>query len=114
MRVHVRTVRFRQSGGFAGLVRGAEITLERLVPAERGRLERLIAESGLAEGPIPAPTERSAAARDVPQIEIEFEGEGGTAVCSVSEFDVPEAAVPLIDWLRARAHPVKLGRPGPG
>jgi hypothetical protein len=104
-----RRVRFRLSGGYAGLVRGADIALDQLAPAERARLQELIARSGLADPPHP-PRGGEAAARDARHIDLELESDQGIAAHSLSELELPAAAAPLVAWLEEHAQPLRVGR----
>lgn len=101
----VEKVRFRQSGGFAGLIRGVEIALADLPPSVRARLEVLLQSSGLGAPSARSRSARAKAARDMEEIEIEIE-HGGAVVChTFSALDLPEKAAPLVEWLKKQSHP---------
>jgi hypothetical protein len=101
----VERIRFQQSGGFAGLIRGADIALADLSAADRTRLEGLIEASGLGASSAPGRSARAAAARDAEEIEIEIEQGGKVVRHAFSELDLPEEAAPLVDWLKKKARP---------
>jgi hypothetical protein len=96
-------VRFRQSGGFAGLVRGAELDTAALAGPEAAELERLVAAARLA------PAKRAAArGADRQQYEIVVEREGAPKVESRFGDDaLSDELAALVAFLRARARPIK-------
>ena len=104
----IRKIRFRQTGGFAGLVRGCEIAPEDLSAKDRAELTRLVEKSGLAEKKTGAAKGAAGPARDLVGYEIEIETDAGTAKAHLDDLDLPEAAAPLVDWLQKRAKPVPL------
>ena len=96
-------VRFRRSGGFAGLVRGVELDTAALSGAEAAELERLVAV-------VPLVSVKRAAARgaDRQQYEIVVEREGASKV--EARFDdgaLTDELVALIAFLNARSKPIK-------
>ena len=96
-------VRFRRSGGFAGLVRGAELDTAALPGPEAAELERLVAAASLA-------TVKRAAARgaDRQQYEIVVEREDAPRI--EARFDdsaLSDELAALVAFLNARAKPVK-------
>ncbi len=68
-------VRFRQSGGFAGLVLGCDLDTSTLPPAEAQELTRLVKQANLEK----IQTRRSEKARDLQNYEVAVEGDGITA-----------------------------------
>lgn len=93
----IRRVRLRISGGFAGLVRGAEAEGDELAHDERSALTRHV-EAGLD-----AADDR---ARDA--INYEFEIDTGRDVRRVAfdELNTPADLAPLVRRLRERSRPV--------
>ena len=91
-------ISFTQSGGFAGLVRHCRVDTGALEPAERARVEGLVAAAGWAES-----WERFSEGRDRFQYEILIEGDAAPVhvVCDVS--CVPTEARPLVAYLKERA-----------
>jgi hypothetical protein len=98
-------VRFRQSGGFAGLVRGAELDTAALTGPEAAELERLVAAAPLASA------KRTAApGADRQQYEIVVEREGAPKVESRFGDDaLSDELAALVSFLRSRAKPIKPG-----
>ena len=96
-------VRFRQSGGFAGLVRGAELDTASLPGPEAAELERLVAAARLAS------TKRTAGrGADRQQYEIVVEREGAPKVeTRFGDDALSDELTALVAYLRARAKPIK-------
>ncbi len=109
----IRKIRFRQSGGFAGFIRGCEIVPEALGNRERAQLERLIEQSGLAakgkENATPA-TKPASPARDLTNYEIEIESATGTARFELDDLDLAPEVAPLVTLLQKHARPMPLDR----
>lgn len=99
--MRIRKIQFRQSGGFAGLVRGSEASAEKdLSAAERRALERH------AESSRTAPAPRATRARDLVAYELELDTDQGPVRLEFDESNVPEGLAPLMDKLAKRAKPV--------
>jgi hypothetical protein len=101
-------ITFSQSGGFVGLPRGCTIDTATLPPAERERLESLVAASGLD-----ASWERSdPAGRDRRRYDIAIEAAGRTVRVCCDDGCLPESAKPLVAFLAGRAaqQPLPMGR----
>jgi hypothetical protein len=96
-------VRFRQSGGFAGVVRGAEIDSASLPVPEAAELERLVAAAQLASA------ERAAApGADRQQYEIVVERAGAPKIeARFGDGALTDELAALVAFLRARAKPIK-------
>jgi len=93
-------VRFVQSGGFAGLVKGCELDTASL-PAESARqLEQLVRQSGIRGSGVFL----SDSGRDLQQYEITFEG-GPSASVVYDDSSLPLSAKPLIGLLKQHARP---------
>ena len=100
-------VRFRQTGGFGGLVLGCDLDTSSLSPAEAQELARLIKQANLKK----TQTRRSDKARDLQQYEIAVENE---ITASFDDMSVDANVEPLLDFLRERARAVPLdGSPHP-
>ena len=97
----IRCVRFRQSGGFAGLVRSSELSGNDLNAAESKALERHL------DRPKVAPVPGDKGGRDLLVYELEVETEEGQVRLEFDESDVPAALAPLIEKLAARAKATK-------
>jgi hypothetical protein len=97
-------IRFRQTGGFGGLVLGSDLDTSTLPPAEAQELTRLIKQTNLEK----IQTRRSEKARDLQNYEIAVEGDGITAKASFDDMSVDASVEPLLDFLRQRARAVPL------
>jgi Emfourin len=96
-------IRFRQTGGFGGLVLGCDLNTSTLPPAEAQELTRLINQADLEK----IHARRSEKARDLQNYEIAVENEI-TAKASFDDMSVPANIKPLLDFLRQRARAVPL------
>jgi hypothetical protein len=96
----IRKVRFRQSGGFAGLVRGCDVAGSDLTDTDRRALERHV-----SAGSVPAAGATSA--RDLIVYEIEVETGSGEVRLEFDESAVPADLTALVDTLAARARPMR-------
>jgi Emfourin len=94
----IRKIRFRQSGGFAGLVRGCDVEANVLDVADRAALERH-ARSGPTTG---APSE----ARDQIVYEIDMETDAGVRRLEFDEASVPKDLAPVVKALAERSKPM--------
>ena len=94
-------VRFRQTGGFAGLNLGSELDTETMPHREAKKLMQLLQDSKLTAGR----KQGSKKARDLATYEITVEDESGTVTTSFDDMSVPPSADKLLDLLRARARP---------
>ncbi|HEV7670298.1 MAG TPA: protealysin inhibitor emfourin [Thermoanaerobaculia bacterium] len=105
----IRKIRFRQTGGFAGLVRGVELKPETLDSKERAQLERLVERSGLtAKGDKAAAPKPASPARDLTNYEIEIESSDGTARHELDDLDLPPEVAPLVTLLQKHSRPIPL------
>ena len=111
----MHTIRFRQAGGFAGLVRGCELALDDLAPKERGECERLLRRSGLMDAagarpgsPVQGPDRDLA--RDLIEYEIEIESASGTRRFRFDDLDLTEKVAPLVAFFQKHARPMALDR----
>lgn len=95
----IRCVRYRQSGGFAGLVRSAELSGDDLAAADRRALERHIARARTA------PPVADAGARDMLVHELEIDTESGCIRLAFDEAGPPDDLVDLVDRLADAARP---------
>ena len=95
-------VRFRQSGGVQGFVRGVDLDTEALDAALVNRLQTLVAASGIHG----QETTYSSVERDLRQYEIVIRNEGVVASLACDDETVPAKARPLIRFLIERAGPV--------
>jgi len=91
-------VSFRQSGGFAGLIRGCELDSAELPDKEAAELNQLLRQ------PPAEPRRSTAAARDLTHYELSVETPRGTRTQSWDDLSAPDAAA-LIEFLRRRSTP---------
>ncbi|CAD5109648.1 protealysin inhibitor emfourin [Zestomonas carbonaria] len=96
-------VRFVQSGGFVGVVKGCVLDTSNLTKDEAQELERLVRESGISA----CETQFSAEARDLQQYEITIEGEPPVSV-AFDDRSVPPSARLLVGFLKKHARPQPL------
>lgn len=97
----MRRVSFTQSGGFVGVVHSCRIEVATLAAEERASLEQLVAASGL-EASCECLSENC---RDGRTYEIVIEHETSVVRAVFDDASLPEAARPLISFLKARATP---------
>ncbi|MGH7931501.1 MAG: protealysin inhibitor emfourin [Candidatus Binatia bacterium] len=91
-------VRYRQSGGFGGLVLGSDLDTQTLPPGEADELERLVKQADLDQ----AGVKKSARGRDLTNYEIIIEHAGRTTKASLDDMTVPANVQPLLDFLNRR------------
>jgi hypothetical protein len=104
----IRKIKFRQSGGFAGFVRGCELAPETLDSRERAQLERLVEQSGLtAKDAVPV-AKSAPGARDLTNFEIEIETNTGTSRHELDDLDLPPEVAPLVTLLQKHSRPIPL------
>jgi hypothetical protein len=97
-------IRFRQTGGFGGLVLGSDLDTSTLPPAEAQELTRLVKQANLEK----IQPQRSEKARDLQNYEIAVEGEGLTAKATFDDMSVDPNVDPLLEFLRQRARAMPL------
>ncbi len=97
-------IRFLQSGGFAGLIRGCEVSAADLPKREQNELERLHAAAGLERlRPI------RAKGADRQQYDITIEQDDGSVVnVSLDDSALTDEVAALVAFLRARSKPVSI------
>ena len=99
-------VRFRQTGGFGGLVLGCDLDTSTLPPAEAQELTRLVKQANLKN----IQTGGSQKARDLQNYEITVEGDSMTARATFDDMSVDPDVEPLLEFLRERARAMPLER----
>jgi hypothetical protein len=99
-------VRFRQTGGFGGLVLGSDLDTSTLPPAEAQELTGLVKQANL-EKLQKRPSDK---ARDLQNYEITVEGGGLNAKASFDDMSVDADLEPLVEFLRKRARAVPLDK----
>ncbi|MFN0304333.1 MAG: protealysin inhibitor emfourin [Burkholderiales bacterium] len=97
-------ISFIQSGGFAGLIRGCEVSAADLPKSEQKLLARLLAAAGLERM---KPTRAKGADRQQYEIAIERD-DGSVITVTLDDSALTDAAAPLVAFLRARSKPVPI------
>jgi hypothetical protein len=97
-------IRFRQTGGFGGLVLGCDLDTSTLAPAEAQELTRLVKQANLEK----IQTRRSEKARDLQNYEIAVEGDGLTAKAIFDDMSVNANVESLLEFLRQRSRAMPL------
>lgn len=97
------TIRFRQTGGIAGLVRGCYLDPSMFDEKQRAEFDRLLRRSGLVKGGTARPATR---ARDLQQYEIEIKSPVGIDRYVFSDLDLDNKVGPLVEFLQARSRPM--------
>ena len=97
-------VSFRQSGGFAGLIRGVDLDTSKMDADQTSELEALVNASGI-EGSKKA---RTHAARDLVQYDITIEQDKQVSKLSFDDKTVSDTVQPLLKYLRSQARPMPL------
>lgn len=95
--MQIRKLRFRISGGFAGLVRGTEVEGGLLSASERAALAQLLTA---------ASPSRATNARDLLTYECEVDTDEGTRRFELDELNVPKALAGLLSKLTKKSRPV--------
>ena len=99
-------VRFLQSGGFAGLIRGQEITAADTSAEELQRLENMLKASGVAERAAPGGARTPPKSADLIQYDLEIETTAGKSHVILTDDDLDDRVEPLIRFLQKRAKPM--------
>lgn len=97
-------VRFVQTGGYAGLIKGCELDTTTLSPDEAAELERLVRESGISK----SGESLSDIGRDLQQYEISIESGASNLSVTLDDSSVPQSAKPLIAYLKKHSRPRAL------
>ena len=94
-------VRFTQSGGYAGLIKGYEVDAKELPAEEAEALHRLVEDSSM-----PEPGQYlSDTGRDLQQYEITIERGGKETSLVFDDETLPHSAKPLVGYLKKRSKP---------
>ncbi len=98
MAMPIHKIRFRQSGGFAGLMRGVEVPASELSATELRTLEHYASERA-------APA-RSSKGRDLFTYELDLDTDDGPVRLEFDESSVPDQLSGLVSSLAKRSGPV--------
>lgn len=102
--MEIQGVRFRVSGGFAGLVRGCEVGGDTLSAADRRSLEQVLTRASEAGGG----AARAPGARDTRQFDLSVDTDGGVREVSFDEMNVPPSLDGLVGRLEQQSRPIPL------
>ena len=94
-------IKFTQSGGYVGTVRGCEFDTATVPPDVKAELERLVEESRLQK----SQTALDDKARDLQQYDLTIENAGRKVQVTFDDKTLPETAKPLIGFLKKHARP---------
>ena len=97
-------VSFRQSGGFAGLIRGVDLDTAQMDADAAQELEALVSASGI----VGHKKARTHAGRDLVQYEIKIEQDEEISKRSFDDKTIPTDVQPLLKYLRSQSHPMPL------
>jgi len=97
-------IRYVQSGGFAGLIRGCSLDAATLAPAAAAVMKRLIKAAPLHK----LKTIRTQGAADLLLHDFAIETDAGTFHLSFDELTLPKALKPLVAFLARRSKPLPL------
>jgi Emfourin len=99
-------VRFRQTGGFGGLVLGCDLDTNTLPKADAVALTRLVRQGKLQE----VQGKQNKQARDLQCYEIVVEENGVTTKAAFDDMSIKSHAEPLLRFLTKRARAVPLDK----
>lgn len=102
--MEIQGVRFRVSGGFAGLVRGCEVGSDALTAADRRSIEQAVTRTSGAGGG----TARAPGARDARQFDLSVDTDDGVRELSFDEMSVPPSLDGLVGRLEQQSRPMPL------
>lgn len=94
-------IKFRKSGGYAGLISGCEIDTNSLPPDQAQELDSLVKRSGI----LSAGSARSEAGRDLGNYHITVTTDEGTHQVSFDDMTAPESARALLEYLMEHSGP---------
>ena len=95
-------IRYAQSGGFAGLIRGCTLDAAALAPAAAAVLKRLVKAAPLAT----LKTATTQGAADLLLHDFAIETDAGTLHLSFDDLTLPKALKPLVAFLARRIKPL--------
>jgi hypothetical protein len=96
-------IKFRQSGGYAGLRMGCDLDTKSLSSEEATQLESLVKTSGILQSKS-GHTENAA---DLINYEITIETKEGTYQVQFDDLTLTESVLPLLDYLQSQAKPLR-------
>ncbi len=96
-------IKFRQSGGYAGLRMGLDLDINSLSTDESTQLESLVKTSGILQ----SKSGRAENAADLINYEITIETKEGTHQVKFDDLTLPESVLPLLEYLQSQAKPLR-------
>jgi len=97
-------ITYHESGGYAGLFRGAKLDADQLPAAEARKLRQLVEKAGLAK----VASARSEGIPDLVLHNLEVETDAGKFKLSFDDITLPDSIRPLIEFLAKRSKPMPL------
>jgi hypothetical protein len=98
-------VRFHQSGGYAGLLKGCEIDTTTLPPEKAKEIQQLVQASAISD----SGEFLSHSSRDLQQYEITIDDGVSKSSVIYDDESIPQSAKPLIGYLKKCAKPEASG-----
>lgn len=98
-------LKFHQSGGYAGLLRGCEIDTSTLAPEAAREIHQLVEASAISS----SVEKLSDSSRDLHQYEITIEDGAAKSSVLYDDESLPPAAKPLVGYLKKCSKPEALG-----
>ena len=95
-------IRYKRSGGFAGLLRGCTIDVARLAPAAALLVKGLIKVAQRVK----VKSARTPGVADLPVHEVTIETDAGTLELSFDDMALPKSLKPLVEFLARRSKPL--------
>jgi hypothetical protein len=92
-------IKFRQSGGYAGLRMGCDLDTDLLSTDEATKLASLVKNSDIMR----SKSSRSKNTADVISYQITIETNDGTHQIAFDDLTLPDSAIPLLDYLQNQA-----------
>jgi hypothetical protein len=96
-------IKFRQSGGYAGLRMGCELDTNLLSPEEATKLRSLVEQSHILQ----TKSARSENTADLINYEITIETKEAKHQVTFDDLTLPENVLPLLDYLQSQAKPIR-------
>ena len=95
-------IRYMQSGGFAGLIRGCTVDAAALAPAAAAVMKRLVKAAPLGT----LKTAKTRGVADLRLHDLVIETDAGTLHLSFDDLTLPEGLKPLVAFLARRSKPI--------
>ena len=95
-------IRYVQSGGFAGLIRGCTIDAAALAPATAAVMKRMVKAAPITR----LKTARTQGVADVLLHDLAIETDAGTVHLSFDDLTLPKGLKPLVAFLARRSKPL--------